>query len=78
VLAKLERYELAVFSGTGDAAAGVESAVKRAGAAQRASQVSLFAITNEQLIDELRGLDAASFSAEEAREYLASLTRRVI
>ncbi len=79
VLEKLEKYELAVFRESGQAPSGAEDeAAGRAGKRQAAAQVSLFAITNEQLIDELRGLTLEGLSASEAKEILCELKRRVI
>jgi len=78
VLAKLEQYELAVFRDGRQPDSPEASAVSRAGAARTAAQVSLFAISNESLIDELRELDTDSVSDLEAREILIGLKRRVI
>ncbi len=78
VLQKLEKYELAVFRDAGPGESPETSAVCRAGAARAATQVSLFAVTNESVIDELRGLDVEGISATEAREILADVKKRLI
>ncbi len=72
VLARLERYELAVFADekkTGLGAAAV---------AKAASQVSLFAITNENAIDELRTADIEAMSPEESKLLLSELKRKIV
>ncbi len=78
VLGKLEKYELAVFRENPADAAAEANAVGRAGAARAAAQISLFAISNESLIDELRDIDIERISDREAKEILADLKKRVI
>jgi len=94
VLEKLERYELDVFAGeegAGEAAApppaaraaddgdgGLGRAAARAGRKALAAQVTLFDTVNEGLLDELRGLDVETLSAEEARQLLLSLKNRIV
>jgi DNA mismatch repair protein MutS len=80
VLEKLEKYELAVFSEQKKAAStdALEKAVNRAGKSKLASQVSLFAISNENVIDELRETDIESFSPEEAKKLLSEFKNRII
>jgi DNA mismatch repair protein MutS len=76
VLAKLEKYELAVFSeGTQN---GVEKAFDHARQSKMASQFSLFAISNENVIDEIREFDADKMSAEEARKFLREIKRKIV
>jgi DNA mismatch repair protein MutS len=72
VLSKLEKYELAVFSE--DKRNGLEAAGGRAAA----SQVSLFAMANESVIEELRSIDPNSLSPEEARSVLLDVHQRLI
>ncbi len=72
VLAKLEKYELAVFSD--ENLNGVKAAAARA----RISQVSLFAVNNEGAVDALRNVDVDSMSGEESKKLLADLKGRII
>jgi DNA mismatch repair protein MutS len=76
VLAKLEKYELAVFSEGKQN--GVEKAVDRAQKGKMASQFSLFAITNENVIDEIREFDVENMSADEARKFLAEIKEKIV
>ncbi len=78
VLEKLEKYELAVFRDAAPAESPEANAIGRAGSARAATQVSLFAVTNESVIDELRDLNVESMSGEEAREILADVKKRLI
>ncbi len=72
VLEKLERYELAVFSD--EAQVGLAMAAGR----NAASQLSLFAISNEAVIDELRAAAVESLTAEESKELLLSLKAKIV
>lgn len=72
VLTRLERYELAVFADE------KKSGLSAAAAAKVASQVSLFAITNENAIEELRGTDVDRLSPEESKELLSEIKRKMI
>ncbi len=78
VLAKLEQYELAVFSEVKQKSDGLETAVGHASQSRMASQFSLFAITNENVIDELRSLIISEMSEKEAKEILEELQKRII
>lgn len=78
VLAKLEKYELAVFSEGKAVGSGVEKAVDRAAHGKMASQFSLFAISNESVIDEIREFEVEKLSPEEARRFLTEIKRKVI
>ncbi|MBK7708773.1 MAG: DNA mismatch repair protein MutS [Acidobacteria bacterium] len=78
VLEKLEKYELAVFREGRAEAAAESGAAGRAAAKRSAAQVSLFAISNETLIDELREIDVDGISPSEAKEILAGMKKRVI
>lgn len=72
VLAKLEEYELAVFSGekpTGFAAAAGRS---------KASQVSLFTISNENTIDDLRNTDISALTPDESKTLLETLKKKIL
>ena len=72
VLAKLEKYELAVFA-EDDQKGFAMAAGKRA-----ASQVSLFAISNEAAIDELRSTPVEALSPEQSKDLLLSLKSRIV
>lgn len=78
VLAKLEQYELAVFSGKQPTSEALETAVGRAGKSKAASQFSLFAISNEDVIDELRDLNIEKMSDVDAKEYLREIQNKII
>ncbi len=78
VLAKLEKYELAVFSEAKQSNEGIEKAIDRAGQSKMASQFSLFAISNESVIDELRAIENDKISPQEAKRILEELQRKLI
>ena len=78
VLGKLEKYELAVFSENKQTNEGVEKAIDRAGQSKMASQFSLFAISNESIIEELRAIESDKISPQEAKEILKELQKKVI
>ena len=78
VLSKLEQYEMAVFAETGKSAESLEAAVGRASSGKAAAQFSLFAITNENVVDELRHLNVNSFSEKEAKKILEDLQKRIV
>jgi DNA mismatch repair protein MutS len=79
VLSKLEQYELAVFSDArrGEPAA-LDAAVGRAGKSSLASQFSLFAISNENVVDELRDLEIEKMSEKEAKKFLETMQKRIV
>lgn len=77
VLSKLEQYELAVFKEIKQTDA-LETAAGRASHNSGAAQVSLFAITNEDVIDELRELDIGEMSEQTARQKLTELKNKII
>jgi DNA mismatch repair protein MutS len=72
VLARLERYELAVF------AEEKKTGLGAAAAAKVASQVSLFAITNETAIDELRSANIDDLSPDESKAFLREMKQKII
>lgn len=78
VLSKLEEYELAVFNESGNnihegADGGNEIRMPIV-----ASPVSLFAVSNEEVIDELRNIETESLTAEAAKEALLRLKANII
>ncbi|HKP67647.1 MAG TPA: DNA mismatch repair protein MutS [Pyrinomonadaceae bacterium] len=72
VLSRLERYEIAVFAD--DKKTGLGAAA----AAKAAAQVSLFAITNENAIEELRTMDIDGLSPEESKAILSDIKRKIV
>jgi DNA mismatch repair protein MutS len=72
VLEKLEKYELAVFADE------KKDGLARAAAGRAASQVSLFAVSNETAIDELRILDVSGLSPDESKQLLSRIKDRII
>ncbi len=72
VLAKLEKYELAVFAD--ERRTGLAMAAGK----KMASQFSLFAISNESAIDQLRGIEVNALSPEESLSLLKELKAKII
>jgi DNA mismatch repair protein MutS len=72
VLAKLEKYELAVFEDE------KRTGLAKAAAKGAASQFSLFAINNESAIDELRTTDLDSLTDQESKELLVRIKARIV
>lgn len=72
VLEKLEKYELAVFSDERP-----EGLAKAAGG-RLAAQFSLFAVTNESAIDELRSTEIDDLSADESKQLLARIKGKIV
>ncbi|MCD9188082.1 MAG: DNA mismatch repair protein MutS [Pyrinomonadaceae bacterium] len=78
VLAKLEKYELAVFHDASSKNEGLDKAVNRQGKSKMAAQFSLFAISNENAIDELRETDVSTLSPDEAKQLLEKVKQKII
>ncbi len=72
VLAKLEKYELAVFAE--EKATGLGAAAAK----QNASQFSLFDLNNERAVNEIRNADLDAMSAEETKSLLNEIKRKII
>ncbi|MDI1240608.1 MAG: DNA mismatch repair protein MutS [bacterium] len=72
VLEKLEKYELAVFADEG------RKGLAMAAGKNMASQFSLFAISNESAIDELRSVEIESLSPEDSKNLLRSLKSKIV
>lgn len=72
VLTKLERYELAVFAD--ERKTGLEAAAAR----HSASQVSLFAISNESAVNDLRNIDVDHLSDEQSKILLQEIKRKIV
>lgn len=78
VLQKLEKYELAVFADEKLQNKGLDKAVELASKGRAASQFSLFAISNENIIDELRDIELENLSPDEAKKILRNYKSRII
>jgi DNA mismatch repair ATPase MutS len=72
VLEKLEKYELAVFADES------KNGIQKAAGMKAAAQVSLFAIANENVLDELRTIDVSTLSADDAKRLLVDAKKRLI
>lgn len=72
VLEKLEQYELAVFADER------KTGLTKAAGGRLASQFSLFAVTNETAIDELRDVDIANLSADESKVLLEKIKAKIV
>jgi DNA mismatch repair protein MutS len=72
VLEKLEKYELAVFADES------KNGIQKAAGMKAAAQVSLFAISNENVLDDIRSADIASLTAEDAKRLLEEAKNRLI
>ncbi|CAN5524212.1 DNA mismatch repair protein MutS [soil metagenome] len=72
VLEKLEKYELAVFADE------KKEGLAKAAGGRVAAQYSLFAVTNESAIDELRDVDIDGLSADEAKKLLAKIKGKIV
>jgi DNA mismatch repair protein MutS len=72
VLTKLEQYELAVFADESRRGLGGAATQKAA------AQFSLFAISNEGIVDQLRNLDVTGISEGEAKSLLSEMKRKVV
>jgi DNA mismatch repair protein MutS len=71
VLKKLETYELAVFQD--ESRSGLKAAASKAAA----SQFSLFAVSNENAIDQLREIDIDTISPEESKSLLSEIKSKL-
>ncbi|QQS41979.1 MAG: DNA mismatch repair protein MutS [Acidobacteriota bacterium] len=80
VLGKLEEYELAVLSDREIAIQekGLGAAAAAAADSKRAAQFSLFAVTNESAIDELREADLGAMTDEELRRTVEDIKSRIV
>jgi DNA mismatch repair protein MutS len=72
VLEKLEKYELAVFADES------KNGMQKAAGMKAAAQASLFAVSNENVLDELRETDISSLSGDEAKRLLENAKKRLI
>jgi DNA mismatch repair protein MutS len=72
VLGKLEKYELAVFADE------KKEGLAKAAGAKMASKFSLFAVSNESAIDELRDVMIDDLTAEESKQLLTRIKGKII
>ena len=72
VLGKLEKYELAVFADE------KQEGLAKAAGSRVAAQYSLFAVTNESAIDELRNVEVGDLTPEESRLLLTRIKGKII
>ncbi len=72
VLEKLEKYELAVFADER------RTGLAKAAGGRLAAQYSLFAVTNETAIDELRSTSIDDLSADESKQLLTKIKDKII
>ncbi len=72
VLTKLEQYELAVFADE------TKSGLAKAAGGHAVSQFSLFAVSNEGVIDELRDIDVETLDPKDAKTLLEKIKTRII
>lgn len=78
VLEKLEKYELAIFRDANKENIGLEKATQHAVSHKIATQVSLFAVSNENVINEIRELRLHEIDDSEAKRILTELQQKVI
>ena len=78
VLEKLEKYELAVFVDAKPDSESLEAAVGRAGISRLASQFSLFTVSNENVVEDLRASEISKLSEKEAKDFLLDLQKRIV
>ena len=72
VLEKLEKYELAVFADE------KKEGLAKAAVGRMASQYSLFAVTNETAIDELRDVNIADLTPDESKQLLTKIKDKIV
>ena len=68
----------AVSGNTTDSDAAISAVTSRAGRRKLAAQASLFDLGNQKIVDDLRNVDLEKLSAEEAKELLTDLRKRVM
>jgi DNA mismatch repair protein MutS len=78
VLSKLEQYELAVFGDAKQSTDSLTAAVGRTSKGKTIPQFSLFASSNDSVIDDLRTTDFGIMSADEIKDFLNNLQKRII
>ena len=72
VLEKLEKYELAVFADE------KKEGLAKAAGGRLAAQYSLFAVANEDAIDELRDVNINELSADESKRLLDRIQQKIV
>ena len=72
VLEKLEKYELAVFADES------KTGLAKAAGGRMAAQYSLFAVSNENAIDELRNVRIEDLTADESKQLLSKIKGKIV
>jgi DNA mismatch repair protein MutS len=72
VLSKLEKYELAVFSDDR------KSGLAAVGSSKAVTQISLFAIANEAVVNDLRDARIEEMSPEDTRNLLKTIKEKIV
>ena len=78
VLSKLEQYELAVFGDARQNSDALTAVVGRFGKGKSNPQFSLFASSNDNVIDDLRSADFGSMSDDDLKAFVVQLQKRII
>ena len=78
VLLKLEQYELAVFANTKQNSDVVEKETGRVEGGKLSAQFSLFASSNESVINDLRGRNFQNMTNDELRIYIDNIQNRIV
>ncbi|MCA1623070.1 MAG: hypothetical protein LC778_04605, partial [Acidobacteria bacterium] len=78
VLAKLEQYELAVFAQAKEKINDETAVVARAFSGKTASQFSLFAVSNEHIINDLRNAEIDKMTEEQLKHLILDLKNRLV
>jgi DNA mismatch repair protein MutS len=78
VLSKLEQYELAVFGETKQNSDSLTAAVNRNNKGETIPQFSLFASSNDSVLDDLRSVNFGIMSEKELKDFLIQLQKRII
>jgi DNA mismatch repair protein MutS len=77
VLTKLEKYELAVFKES-NSVEGIEKVAGKTANNKMATQFSLFAISNENIITELRETNFENLNEIEIKQILTEMQKRIV
>ncbi len=78
VLSKLEQYELAVFADSKQMTGASKIGFVHLSKTNRSSQFSLFASSNENVINELRDEDLDSFTNQELKDFIMNIKNRLV
>ena len=78
VLSKLEQYELAVFAETKERLKNSNTDFIRTSSGKMTPQFSLFAISNETVINELREAETEKMSDKELKEFILDIKSKIV